>query len=1307
MKKTLITQLIAFVIAALMLFPSAVFAEGISILDLQKASESSRDSEELTELDRALNAEGSSLHFETGGEFPFEISAWDEPDEVIAAYGERTVAKAEYAPSDMIMDLVEISYIFYSGNTLTEQEYYSIEHTAFEENALQPKYIDGEWRYPCLRLDNTGEIPWEAAYINEIYRGVVNGNYGQNKELDASASEFNTVVEHMVAGEYLRFNYTPRCREGQDYFRFFINDELVLESSDCLSQQIEYVFTCPEDGRYQFRWEFTRGAFDNYDGQSIVSSTVDVDAGDALVWDWALTNHWIQSIDYSLYVDGEKVKTAVHTDDKSACSIQGDMYVFQTGGSHSIEWHTYIEPHFNDYHIAMGILFDPGLNITVLLDEVHVIPAASVETSTAELNTALNESGGELRFLSTGRLHWIASEFNGEPCAVIGTDAGDSGEELTNYTAKLETSVYLREGWTFSYKEYLNYNASVVYSCVLVNGVRLCRPVLHEWFSSLGTAGILPGIGGYGIFTFTAPKSDYYTFTFVVCKAELAKNNLRLFDMKIEMVEPGEYESSPYLNSALNKDGGTLEFFCPGISWVNEHDQYVPTVDYAASVMDGQYVCVNTNQDEHFYTGYSYDYFPSSVCTYVYMSEGAELSFDYRISSEIFDELQLWVNDVLQPDFISGATYHSVFSGATEWQTYTWTAPENGYYTIRWTYLKDWSISLGNDSAWLDNVELAGVVPREGEEPEDEATIYPQELAEAISSPVNVLFATESEKGWTAGEGCAVSGEVEGSWTETELFIDINTEVRFDYALTGGVLKAYIIHDDGQVVTMLSAEESCDFTEFRYTPPTNGVYTIRFEHSGAGEASVKRFTLLQSKSQAKPATQEQLDAALNAEGGELTFTTWGNYPMYVGTIDGRTFAGNSNAGVDASESIVKTTAQLEEGQILIFDAILNCGSAVDSNDYDMALFIVYKGNAMISFETVMATPSWTSHSYDPSDAGTYTFVWVYFKDRHDATAGDIFRLDNVHISSLNDIHEYDGKLYGSSAGMWYGYDIADDTVEEIIPAAYSTLGITMLSAAYVPESGMVYGFLWNGQASYPVVYYGNELIPLFDGYGVDFMIPVDLTYDPSEGKIYCISFRSGHASLYEIPTDNYMNPIYICDIDSELSEGTEDPYYIMTIAACPDGELYLTDSRGNLFVLEKGTMELNYIGNTGLANPNGYFQSMTYDPVAEKLYLSYYDGTDGAIYEIDRFTAEATLLMDGVGQVTSLFTYAPAPEPQITGDADGSGAVDALDALLVLRYTLGLVDSIDLPNADVDGDGTVTATDALIILRAAMGILTL
>lgn len=60
----------------------------------------------------------------------------------------------------------------------------------------------------------------------------------------------------------------------------------------------------------------------------------------------------------------------------------------------------------------------------------------------------------------------------------------------------------------------------------------------------------------------------------------------------------------------------------------------------------------------------------------------------------------------------------------------------------------------------------------------------------------------------------------------------------------------------------------------------------------------------------------------------------------------------------------------------------------------------------------------------------------------------------------------------------------------------------------------------------------------------------------------------------------------------------------------------------------------------------------------------------------------------------------------LLGDVDFDGEITASDALLVLRYVLGLVsfDDNTLAIADVNNDGAADSLDVIIILRMALAV---
>ena len=62
-----------------------------------------------------------------------------------------------------------------------------------------------------------------------------------------------------------------------------------------------------------------------------------------------------------------------------------------------------------------------------------------------------------------------------------------------------------------------------------------------------------------------------------------------------------------------------------------------------------------------------------------------------------------------------------------------------------------------------------------------------------------------------------------------------------------------------------------------------------------------------------------------------------------------------------------------------------------------------------------------------------------------------------------------------------------------------------------------------------------------------------------------------------------------------------------------------------------------------------------------------------------------------------------------SGDASGDGAVNAVDALVAMRYVLGVSTESLTPEqiaaADFNGDGAVNAVDTLLIMRFSLGLI--
>lgn len=93
-----------------------------------------------------------------------------------------------------------------------------------------------------------------------------------------------------------------------------------------------------------------------------------------------------------------------------------------------------------------------------------------------------------------------------------------------------------------------------------------------------------------------------------------------------------------------------------------------------------------------------------------------------------------------------------------------------------------------------------------------------------------------------------------------------------------------------------------------------------------------------------------------------------------------------------------------------------------------------------------------------------------------------------------------------------------------------------------------------------------------------------------------------------------------------------------------------------------------------------------------------------AIHKTGRF---AVVFLALCVMMTVFFGTVSFADNRTIGDANGDGMVTALDALHILRYSVGIVDmdAQSVQAADVDGNGTANAKDALLILRKAVGLI--
>ncbi len=163
----------------------------------------------------------------------------------------------------------------------------------------------------------------------------------------------------------------------------------------------------------------------------------------------------------------------------------------------------------------------------------------------------------------------------------------------------------------------------------------------------------------------------------------------------------------------------------------------------------------------------------------------------------------------------------------------------------------------------------------------------------------------------------------------------------------------------------------------------------------------------------------------------------------------------------------------------------------------------------------------------------------------------------------------------------------------------------------------------------------------------------------------------------------------------------ENPFYDVTV---PEGANYTIDYTDWNWWVE--------------ANPNG--DIMDPSDVFDNANYSYYQyfkivPNEGCVFADEvtvTINGETALVisswsMDNYYVVYTISFTVEEPAADIIGDTDGDGEVTTADALLALRYVMGLdeLDEEQLAQADVDGDGEVTMIDCLLIQRYVMGVI--
>lgn len=297
-----------------------------------------------------------------------------------------------------------------------------------------------------------------------------------------------------------------------------------------------------------------------------------------------------------------------------------------------------------------------------------------------------------------------------------------------------------------------------------------------------------------------------------------------------------------------------------------------------------------------------------------------------------------------------------------------------------------------------------------------------------------------------------------------------------------------------------------------------------------------------------------------------------------------------------------------------------------------------------------------------------------------------------------------GDFSGGSANSWVGFDSSDPSVIDVYDSMVSTY-----AAAYY--DGFVYGYVY-GYDSEGVLHdqfyrlkSGNYFVEFIEGASSGGVLVYGMAYNYTDDTMYALCDED-HPYIASVDLETgVLAKVVDIELGSLLG--------VQTFAIDGEGNFYflaLSALNSRLMHLNPATGELSVMFATNL--PCYYAQSMTWDPATDAIYWAQVDSPSSStngLYRIDVESSSVTYLgMIGGGlEIMGLHSVsAPEPEPYLKGDINHDGSVDSSDALLALRYSMGIndLDEYGLTAGDVNDDGAVDSTDALLILRYAIGI---
>ncbi|MBQ1685655.1 MAG: dockerin type I repeat-containing protein, partial [Clostridia bacterium] len=452
-----------------------------------------------------------------------------------------------------------------------------------------------------------------------------------------------------------------------------------------------------------------------------------------------------------------------------------------------------------------------------------------------------------------------------------------------------------------------------------------------------------------------------------------------------------------------------------------------------------------------------------------------------------------------------------------------------------------------------------------------------------------------------------------------------------------------------------------------------------------------------------------LDVALNVEGGTLHFETEETYPWIVLEDEERMWAQSGNAGVHNSTSTLTLTVTVEEGQMLTFEYKAWGEGSSDSYDWDKCRFYV---DGEIQFDYGAHQNDWLDYTTSALTAGEHVFTWTYKKDGSTNPTGDYFAVDNVELLAAGTpieehiIHEI--VIDGFTVPEWNANPDYVVTVPEDAPYSvgycdwnwyyeddYEDGDILPENGVFDDEEKLYYMYISiNPDSGWTVA---EDVVITING-ETGYVVNSGYVASSNLVWIYTINFtvteptEPGDIAIHEVWVDGFGTPVAgVAGIDHMFLTTPDDaPYFIVYGGWRDETDQQQMWSEEHVFI------------------PGHYYSEGCQIWAEEGYYFAedcvfYVNGGTELVDEQWSYVDEA----DNWICYVNILPVECFGTPMLLGDVDLDGEVTVSDALLAMRYAMGLVELTEqqLDQLDVNFDGEYDLVDATLILRYAMGLI--